>query len=204
MDFFSTETLIEIIKIVGYLGISCIVFAESGLLIGFFLPGDSLLFATGIVASQGYLNIYFLIPIIFISAVLGDNFGYGFGKRFGPRVFNKEKSLFFNKENLEKAKVFYRRHGPLTIVLARFMPVIRTFVPILAGVGKMNYKVFLFYNFLGAFLWSMSLVPAGFYLGSIVPNIDIYILPIVIGIVLFSILPSLVYIIKNHLKRIKK
>ena len=141
MEFFGID-LISLIKTAGYLGLFFIVFAESGLFIGFFLPGDSLLFTAGFLASQGYLNIWILAPLMFVAAVLGDNFGYAFGKKVGPALFNKEDSFLFHKDHLVKANDFYAKHGPKTIVMARFLPIVRTFAPILAGVGKMEYKTF--------------------------------------------------------------
>src|SRR3989344_4647918 len=125
-------------------GLFFIVFAESGLFIGFFLPGDSLLFTAGFLASQGYLNIWILAPLIFIAAILGDNFGYAFGAKVGPALFTKEDSLLFHKDHLVKANNFYAKHGPKTVVMARFLPIVRTFAPILAGVGKMEYRQFFF------------------------------------------------------------
>ncbi len=201
MSFFSGENLIDLIKAAGYLGIFGIVFAESGLFIGFFLPGDSLLFTAGFLASQDFLNIYILNIIVFAGAVLGDNVGYAFGKKVGPKIFNKEESLLFHKDNLTKAANFYEKYGAITIVLARFMPFIRTFAPILAGVGKMNYRVFAIYNVLGGFLWTVSLTWAGYFLGSIIPNVDKYLLPIILGIVFASVLPGLYHLIRAKLRK---
>src|SRR3989344_5579457 len=137
--FFGID-LESFIKTAGYLGLFFIVFAESGLFIGFFLPGDSLLFTAGFLASQGYLNIWILAPLIFFAAILGDNFGYAFGAKVGPALFTKEDSLLFHKDHLVKANNFYAKHGPKTVVMARFLPIVRTFAPILAGVGKMEYR----------------------------------------------------------------
>ena len=189
--------LISLIKTAGYLGIAGIVFAESGLFIGFFLPGDSLLFTAGFLASQNYLNILFLIPISFVSAVIGDSFGYAFGKKFGPRVFTKEKSLIWNPQHVHRAQEFYAKHGPKTIILARFLPVIRTFAPIMAGVGQMRYRTFLAYNIIGAFFWSIGLPLFGFYLGSSIPDIDRYIIPIIALIIILSASPIIFKVLSN-------
>ena len=135
-----------IIKTVGLVGIFLIIFAESGLFFGFFLPGDSLLFTAGFFASQGFVSISWLIPTLFIAAILGYQVGYAFGKRVGPALFTKERSLFFNKKYPEQAKVFYEKYGSRAIIFARFIPIVRTFAPILAGVGDMEYRTFLFYN----------------------------------------------------------
>ncbi len=193
--------LVALIKAAGYLGLFGIVFAESGLFVGFFLPGDSLLFTAGFLASQGFLDLLTLMAVTFIGAVLGDNFGYTFGKKIGYRIFNKEDSWLFHRDHLERAQKFYSRHGGKTLVLARFMPIIRTFAPILAGVGKMKYRTFFLYNITGGFLWAVGLTWAGYYLGSVIPHVDRYLLPIIGLIVFLSILPSLIHILKNPAHR---
>lgn len=189
--------LIPLIKAAGYLGIFGIVFAESGLFIGFFLPGDSLVFTAGFLASQGFLNIWNLVSLIFIGAVVGDSFGYAFGKKVGPMIFKREDSFLFHKDNLNKARVFYEKYGGMAIILARFMPGIRTFAPILAGVGKMQYSKFLAFNIIGGALWGIGLTLLGYYLGSVVPNIDKYIVSIVLLIIFISILPMIVNVFKD-------
>lgn len=197
MEFLGID-LVSLIKAAGYLGLLFIVFAESGLFIGFFLPGDSLLFTAGFLASQGYLNIWILAPLMFLGAVLGDNFGYAFGSRVGPALFKKDDSLLFHKDHLERAKIFYENNGPITIVLARFLPVIRTFAPILAGVGKMRYGTFVAYNIVGGFIWAIGMTFFGYFLGATVPNVDKYLVPIILGIIIVSSLPTLYHIIKNR------
>jgi membrane-associated protein len=195
--------LIPLIKAVGYLGLFGIVFAESGLLIGFFLPGDSLLFTAGFLASQGFLDIRLLVLVLFVAAVTGDSAGYAFGKRMGPKIFKKEDSIFFHKDHLEKAAGFFQKHGGKTIILARFIPIVRTFAPILAGVGKMRYGTFLFFNLVGGALWAVGLTLLGYYLGKTVPNVDHYLLPIVAGIIVVSILPPAIHTLKNKKSREK-
>jgi membrane-associated protein len=190
----------SIIKTGGYLGLSLIVFAESGLLIGFFLPGDSLLFTAGILASQGYLHIGVLIPLLFLAAVVGDNVGYSFGARVGKRIFNRPNSRFFKKDYVERSEKFYADHGPKTIVLARFIPVVRTFAPILAGVAKMNYSTFFTFNIAGGFIWSVGLLLLGYFLGNSIPNINKYIFPILAVIIIASILPGIVHLLKPKSK----
>lgn len=186
MDLLLDINLPNLIQTIGLIGVFLIVFAESGLLIGFFLPGDSLLFVAGFLASQGYFNVWFLGGVCLLGAVLGDSVGYSFGKKIGPRIFKREDSILFHKENLNKAKAFYERHGALTIVLARFLPVIRTFAPILAGIGSMRYSVFFSYNVIGGVLWALGLTSLGFVLGNTVENIDQFVLPIVLAIVILS------------------
>lgn len=200
MEIFSGESLTNLIKLTGYLGLFSIVFAESGLLIGFFLPGDSLLFTAGFLASQGHLNIILLNTIVFVAAVLGDNVGYAFGNKVGPKLFKRDDSIFFHKDNLTKASLFFEKHGPKSLVLARFVPVVRTFVPILAGVGKMDYKVFVTYNIAGGLFWTVLLTVSGYFLGKIVPDIDKYLLPIVLVIIIVSVAPPLYHLLKDRLK----
>lgn len=193
--------LIPLIKTAGYIGIFAIIFAESGLFVGFFLPGDSLLFTAGFLASQGFFNIWYLMALVFVGAVLGDNVGYAFGYKVGPMLFNKEESILFHKDHLERARIFYEKYGKKAIVLARFMPGIRTFAPILAGVGKMNYPVFMAYNLLGGLLWGVGLLFLGYFLGNTIPDVDKYLLPIILLIIFLSILPSLIHIWKNDDER---
>lgn len=189
--------LVYLIKTFGYLGIFTIVFLESGLLIGFFFPGDSLLFTAGFLASQGYFDIRILIAGCFIFAVLGDTIGYQIGKKLGPKLFTKENSLLFNKKHLETAQKFYDKHGGKTIILARFVPVIRAFAPVIAGAGKMDYKRFAIFNLVGGVLWAIGITSAGYYLGSLIPDVDKYLLPIVGAIILASIAPALHHVLVN-------
>lgn len=187
MDFLLGIDLVALIKTVGVAGIVFMVFAESGLLFGFIFPGDSLLFTAGFLASQGYLNIFVLLASCFLAAVAGDSAGYYFGKKAGPRIFTREDSRFFKKEYIHRAHKFYEKYGGRSLVLARFLPVIRTLVPIMAGVGKMKYAHFLFYNIFGGVLWAVGLLSLGYLFGSVIPNVDKYIIFIVGFIVLFSI-----------------
>ena len=183
--------LLSFIEGLGLLGIFSVVFAESGLFFGFFLPGDSLLFSAGLLASAGYFNIVYLFLGCFFSAVLGDSVGYWTGKKLGPKIFSNPDSFFFNRRNLDKTSAFYEKYGKKTIVLARFVPVVRTFAPIMAGAGSMKYENFIFYNIFGGFLWTGLMTVGGYFLGDLIPNIEHYILPIVGGIIFLSILPIL-------------
>lgn len=196
MDLFGID-LAGFIRGAGYAGLFGIIFAESGLLVGFFLPGDSLLFTAGFLASQGFFDITTVVIICFAGAVLGDSFGYAFGKKTGPYIFRKEDSLFFRKSHLERAAIFYERHGGKTLILARFLPIIRTFAPILAGVGKMRYSVFLLYNAIGGALWAVGLILVGYFLGNFIPNVDRYIIPLILIIILLSSIPPLFHIFKE-------
>jgi len=191
----------NLIETVGLIGIFIIVFAESGLFFGFFLPGDSLLFMAGILSSQGFLNLQLLLILTFIGAVTGDSFGYAFGRKVGPKIFTKENSLFFKKHYVVVAQNFYKKYGGKTIIIARFIPIVRTFAPILAGVGNMNYRKFILFNIIGGLLWSVSLILAGFYFGNAIPDIEKYLLPMIALIILISILPPAVHILKDSRHR---
>lgn len=183
--------LIEIIKAVGYVGMFAIVFAESGLFFGFFLPGDSLLFTAGLLASQGFMNIWALVPLLVVAAITGDSAGYWMGKKFGGWLMRQKDTFFFQKHHLLKAQRFYEEHGGKTLILARFIPAIRTFAPIVAGMANMQYEKFLSYNVVGGFLWAVGMTLGGFFLGTLVPNVDKYLLPIVGAIVVVSVIPAL-------------
>ena len=181
--------IVELVKTAGYVGIFGMVFAESGLFFGFFFPGESLLFTAGILASQGLLDFYILAPLIFAGAVLGDTVGYAFGKKVGPAIFKSESSLFFNKKHIERTRIFYEKYGPTTIIIARFVPIVRTFAPIFAGVGHMRYRMFLSYNLIGGALWGLGVTSIAYYLGSIIPNLERYLVPIIGFIVVVSLIP---------------
>ncbi len=181
--------LLNIILQFSYIGIFAVVFAESGFLLGFFLPGDSLLFTAGLLASQGIFNIWILVPLIVVAAIFGDSFGYYMGLKFGPKIFNRKDSLFFHQENVEKTNQFYEKYGVKTIILARFVPIVRTFAPIFAGVGGMQYGVFLPYNVIGAVLWGAGMTLAGFFLGRAFPGIEHYLTYIILLIIFLSLIP---------------
>jgi membrane-associated protein len=180
---------LHLIQALGYLGIFCIILAESGILIGFFLPGDSLLLTAGLLASEGLLSLPLLLILIPVAAILGDSVGYWFGTYIGPRLFTKEDSFIFNKRHIDRSRAFYEKYGARALVMARFMPVVRTFIPILAGVASMKYRKFLVYNAVGGFLWSVAFVLLGYFLGRAIPNIEHYILPIVLAVVVFFFVP---------------
>lgn len=185
-----------LISNLGLIGTSLIVFAESGLFFGFFLPGDSLLFTAGLLASQGYIDITLLLIFCFLGAILGDTIGYWFGKKVGPKLFKKEDSFFWNKKHIERSHTFFEKYGKKAIILARFIPVVRTFTPILAGVGHMEYKTFLRYNVIGGFIWVFGMTLGGYAFGHLIPNPDTYLLPVILGIVFISILPGILEIIR--------
>lgn len=189
--------LVNLVKTAGYLGVAGIVFAESGLLVGLILPGDSLLFTAGFLASQGYLNIVALCLVAFVSAVVGDNVGYYLGNRFGHSVFRKKDSLLLSPDHITRAEKYFERWGAKTIIIARFIPVVRTIAPTLAGVGSMRWSVFALNNIIGGILWAIGLPVLGYALGSSIPNIDAYLLPIVGGIILISVAPGIIHLLRE-------
>ncbi len=188
-SFLMAANLGHYIVAFGYIGIFLVIFAESGFLLGFFLPGDSLLFTIGILSSQEHFNIWILLMLCSAAAILGDNFGYYCGKRFGPKIFVRENSFFFSGKNVERTKKFFDRYGKKTIILARFVPVVRTFAPIMAGVGEMPYRTFFSYNIIGGILWCSSALLAGHFLGKFFPGTEKYLSIIILVVILISLLP---------------
>jgi membrane-associated protein len=182
-------SLDDVIRWGGYFILVAIVFTETGLLVGFFLPGDSLLITAGLVAAAGGLDIWLLSGLLIVAAIVGDSVGYAIGYRTGPRLFRKEESRWFARKHLLRTREFYERHGGKTIVLARFIPIIRTFAPVVAGVGQMAYRRFLFYNVFGGIGWVMSLTWAGYLLGQTIPNIDRHIHIVVAVVIVLSVVP---------------
>ncbi|MDO8623831.1 MAG: VTT domain-containing protein [bacterium] len=180
---------LAIIKAGGYLGLLFIVFAESGLLVGIFFPGDSLLFAAGLLAANGFLDPVTTVIGVILAAIIGDNVGYWFGKNVGVNLFSRPNSRFFKQEYVTKTQKFYSKYGARAVILARFVPIVRTLAPILAGIGRMNYEKFLAFNAIGGFLWGGGMVLLGYTLGTIIPSSEKYILPISLVIIAISFLP---------------
>lgn len=178
----------------GYVGLTIIIFAETGLLVGFFLPGDSLLVTAGLLCTQaGFdLNVWLLGGILTVAAIVGDTVGYHIGKATGPRIFTREDSLFFNRKHLIRAHEFYEKHGGKTIILARFMPIVRTFAPVVAGVAEMPYRTFLLYNVVGGVAWIWSMLMIGYVLGRTVPAVAEHIEKVIIVVIFLSILPAII------------
>lgn len=185
----------------GILLIAAIIFAESGLLVGFFLPGDTLLFTAGFFAAQDKLHLGWLLFAVIIAAIIGDNVGYSFGRRLGPRVFKKEDGIIFRKEYLIRAENFYESHGGKTIILARFIPIVRTFAPIVAGAAKMTRRKFFAYNIVGGVAWGAGVTLLGVWLGSRISNIDKYLFPVMIAAVALSSGPALYHLFKDPVSR---
>jgi len=179
--------------------VGAVLFAESSLV--FFLPGDSFLFTAGLLASREIIGVWPAITLGLLGAVLGNNLGYWLGKRYGEPLFEQERSRLFRPEHLTKTRHYYEKYGAVTIILARFIPVVRTIAPIFAGIGEMRYRTFVTYNFIGATIWVVGLVLAGYWLGEVVPGVDRYLLPIISLIVFVSILPALIVTVKEKLLR---
>ncbi len=193
-------TLDQLILWGGYLLLVGIVFTETGLLVGFFLPGDSLLITAGLLAGMGSLNIWWLNGVVIAAAILGDSTGYAIGRRLGPRIFTRPKSMLFNPKHVQRTQRFYEKYGAKTIVIARFVPIIRTFAPVLAGVGSMRYRRFLTYNVVGGIGWVVSMTLAGYLLGQTVPNISKHMHELVIVIIVLSVIPIAVEVYRERRK----
>ncbi len=210
-EFLNPKTIIEFLTTKGavltYVGLAFIVFAETGLAVGFFLPGDSLLVVAGLFAAKpNGLNVTILLITLFVAAVVGDAVGYYSGLKMGPRIFTREKSLFFRPSHLERAQAFYEKYGGKTIIIARFVPIVRTFAPIIAGAAQMPYRQFVIYNVIGGFLWVFSMILTGYFLGQIVESqfgisLDEHIEKVVVIVVALSLLPPLIEWLKSWRER---
>lgn len=181
----------------GLLAIGATVFAESGLLIGIFLPGDTLLLGAGILAAQGTLPLLPLVVIVIVAAVVGDNVGYSIGRRTGPRIFKKKDGIIFRHEYIAKAEAFYEKHGGKTIILARFVPIVRTFAPLVAGVGKMSRKRFFFFNIIGGILWGGGVTLLGYWFGTKVPWLEHYIGPTILAVTVITFGTTFFHVLKD-------
>jgi membrane-associated protein len=195
LDLFHQLTNVrELVRVGGYVGLTAIIFAETGLLVGFFLPGDSLIVTAGLLSAQPQfgLNVYVLGVLLTFAAIIGNTVGYAIGRATGPRLFTRDDSLLFKKKHLYRAQDFYRKHGGKTLILARFMPIVRTFVPVVAGLANMPLKAYTAYNVLGAVAWIWSMLFIGHFLGRVVPGIDKHIEPMILIIIALSLLPALI------------
>jgi len=197
-DFFHYLRDLEgLIKWGGLTVLIIIIFAETGLLVGFFLPGDSLLITAGLLAAQGYLDINVMMISLILAAIIGDQVGYLFGRKTGPKIFNREKSLFFAKDHLVNANQFYDRYGGKAIIFARFVPFARTFAPIVAGVANMNYRKFVSYNIMGGILWIVSMCLSGYFFGNI-PFVKKNFEYVIIGVIILSLVPVVVGYLRHR------
>jgi membrane-associated protein len=206
-DALNPKLIIEMLLAKGgifvYFGLIFIVFAETGLAVGFFLPGDSLLVVAGLFAATGKLNLAILLSTLFVAAVVGDAVGYYTGLRLGPRLFTRQKSLLFRPSHLQKAHAFYEKYGGKTIIIARFVPIVRTFAPIVAGAANMPYRRFVVFNVVGGFLWVFSMILSGYFLGNLLKSkfgidLDEHIEWVVIIVVALSLLPAVIELLKSR------
>ena len=199
------EAILEFITHLGWLAVIATIFAESGLLIGFFLPGDSLLFTAGFLVHQDifHINLHVFVLLLFLAAVLGDSVGYAFGKKVGRKLFERENTRFFRKENLVRAEEFYEKHGAKTIVIARFVPIVRTFAPIVAGASKMPYRTFLSFNILGGALWTASFTYLGYFAGKLLIGAGINVELVALAIIALSIAPIAYHALSDRDRRLK-
>jgi membrane-associated protein len=190
----------ELIRLVGLAGVAFIIFSETGLMVGFFLPGDSLLVTAGVFAAGGLLNIYALVPLLLAAAICGNATGYYIGKRAGQALYSRPNSFFFRREHLIKTHEFYERHGGKTIILAQFMPIVRTFAPVVAGAAGMSYRRFATFNVVGAALWIPSMLLTGYFLGRAIPDIEKRIHLVVAVVIFLSLLPAIISIARAKLR----
>jgi membrane-associated protein len=191
----------SLVRVGGIAGLAAIVFIETGLLVGFFLPGDSLLVTAGLFAARGDLNVIYLILGLSLAAIVGDTVGYNIGARTGPKLFSRPDSFLFNRKHLISTKEFYERHGPFTIVIARFVPIIRTFAPVVAGIGAMEYRRFLAYNVVGGIGWVLVTVLGGYFLGQMIPNINDHLHKVIAIVIVLSLLPIIIKVARERLRR---
>jgi membrane-associated protein len=189
-----------LVRLGGIVGLTAIVFTETGLLVGFFLPGDSLLVTAGLFAARGDLAVVPLLVALSLAAIIGDTVGYNIGARAGPRLFTRPDSLLFNRKHLVTTKEFYERHGPFTIVIARFIPILRTFAPVVAGIGAMEYRRFISYNVIGGIGWVCCMVMGGYFLGQMIPNIHKHIDKVIVIVIVLSLLPAIIKFVREKMK----
>jgi membrane-associated protein len=184
----------QLVRAGGYIGVTAVIFAETGLLIGFFLPGDSLLVTAGLLSTQPQfgLDVWLLGGLLTVAAILGNSLGYAIGQYSGPRLFTRDDSLLFKKKHLFRAQTFYEKHGGKTLVIARFMPIVRTFVPVVAGLARMPFRAYTAYNVLGAIAWIWSMLFIGYFLGRYIPGVEHHIEKVILAVIFLSLLPGLI------------
>jgi membrane-associated protein len=191
----------HILQTGGILLIALIIFGESGMFIGFFFPGDTLLLGAGVFAATGKMSLALILPVVSLAAIAGDNTGYHIGKKFGRSLFKKKDSPFFRQEYLKRAEAFYERYGSKTMLIAHFIPIVRTFAPVVAGIGKMEYKKFVPFDAIGDTAWAVIVTLIGYWFGRRIPNLDHYILLAVVAVMAISLGPTIYHIAKALLKK---
>lgn len=196
LDFLHHIDIVKLTRMAGYVGLAVIILCETGLFLGFFLPGDSLLFTAGLLASQGLFNMFILVPLMIAAAIIGYGVAYWFGDKIGHWLLKRPDSLWFKRRYLTQAHEFYERHGGAALIIGRLVPIVRTFLPIVAGMAEMSSQKYWMYNIIGAVIWCAGVTVAGYYLGSVIPNIDRYLLPIIFLIIIISILPAVIHLLR--------
>lgn len=200
LDFLQHIDIIQLTRVAGYIGLTAIIFAETGLFLGFFLPGDSLLFTAGLLASQGIFSIFLLVPLLIIAAIVGYTLAYWIGGKFGHWLLKREDSVWFKKRYLIQAHEFYEKHGGKALIIGRLLPIIRTFLPIVAGMAAMTYRRYSLFNVIGALIWCGGVTLMGYFLGNILPNAEKYLLPLVLLIIVLSFLPAVIHLLHARCK----
>lgn len=202
-DFLHHIDIVQLTKAAGYIGLTAIIFCETGIFLGCFLPGDSLLFAGGLLAAQGFFHIWLLTPLLIAAAILGYALAYWLGEKIGRWLLKRPDRFWFKKAYITQTHEFYEKHGGKALIIGRFMPIVRTFLPIVAGLADMSVRRYMLYNILGGFLWCGGLTLLGYYLGNSIPNIDKYIIPLILGIIVLSILPPVIHILMARCRSAK-
>lgn len=195
-DFFHHVDVVQLTRTAGYIGLTLIILCETGLFLGFFLPGDSLLFAAGLLASQGFFNILILVPLLIMAAIIGYAVAYWLGDKIGRWLLKRPDSIWFKRKYLTQAHEFYEKHGGKALILGRLVPIVRTFLPIVAGMAEMTHRRYTVFNIIGALVWCGGVTLAGYFLGGVIPNVDEYILPLILGIVVLSLLPPAIHLLR--------
>ncbi len=198
LDFLQHIDIIQLTRAAGYIGLTAIILCETGLFLGFFLPGDSLLFSAGLLASQQIFNIFLLTPLLIAAAIVGYAIAYWFGDKIGHWLLKRPDTFWFKRRYLTEAHAFYEKHGGKALIIGRLIPVVRTFLPIVAGMAEMTHRRFTLFNVIGALMWCGGVTLAGYYLGAVIPNIDKYILPIVLAIIVISALPPIIHLLRTR------
>lgn len=196
INFIQHMDIIQLTKAAGYIGLTLIIFCETGIFLGFFLPGDSLLFAAGLLAAQGLFHIWLLLPLLIAAAILGYAQAYWLGEKIARWLVKQPDRFWFKKSYLAETHEFYEKHGGKALIIGRFVPIVRTFLPLVAGLAKMSAARYMLYNIVGGLLWCGGVTLLGYFLGNSIPNIDKYILPLVLGIIVLSILPPLIHVLR--------
>ncbi len=198
LDFLHHIDIIQLTRAAGYIGLAAIILCETGLFLGFFLPGDSLLFSAGLLASQQIFNIFLLTPMLIAAAIVGYAIAYWFGDKIGHWLLKRPDTFWFKRRYLTEAHAFYEKHGGKALIIGRLIPIVRTFLPIVAGMAEMTHRRFTLFNVIGALVWCGGVTLAGYYLGAVIPNIDKYILPIVLAIIVISALPPAIHLLRTR------